>query len=337
MKNGKIQRDRSIRAGAVTSATLIACLGVGNSHGAAANPAQAYPVRPVRLVVPNSPGSGADVVSRLVAHKLTDSLGRQVVIDNRAGASGAIGSQIVAAAAPDGYTVLMITSEQAIISAMYEKPGFDLVNEFSGITLLATTPLILVVHPSVPVNSTAELIALAKGRSGELNYGSPGTGTTAHLATELLKSMTGINIVHVPYKGTGPAITDTIAGHVQIAMLVATALIPAIKSGKVKALAITSAKRASIAPELPTVAEAVPGYQWGGWYGFAVPRGTPPEIIGKLNAELVKAVKTTDFQEKLATLAAEPLGTTPKEFETHIRTQIEKMRHVIRVSGARRD
>jgi tripartite-type tricarboxylate transporter receptor subunit TctC len=307
------------------------------ASAAATDAAQGYPARPIRLVVPNSPGSGADVVSRLVAGKLTESLGRQVVIDNRAGAGGAIGSQIAAAAAADGYTLLMITSEQAIVSAMYEKPGFDLVNEFSGISLLATTPLILAVTPSLPVTSTAELIALAKGKPGQLNYGSAGTGTTSHLAAELFKSMTGTSIVHVPYKGTGPAVTDNIAGHVQVSMLAAAAVISSIRSGKLRALGITGAKRAAIAPDLPTIGETVPGYQWGGWYGLAVPRGTPRQIIAKLNAELVKAIKSADLQEKLMTLTVEPLGTPPEEFEAHIRAQIEKMRLVIKVSGARRE
>ncbi len=319
--------------GAVTS---IAVMG-WQAHAAGMDAARDYPARPIRLVVPNSPGSGADVVSRLVAAKLTESLGRQVVIDNRAGAGGAIGTQIAAVAAADGYTLLMITSEQAIVSAMYENPGFDLIKEFSGISLIGTTPLILVVNPSVPAMTTAEFIALAKAKPGQLNYSSAGSGTTSHLAAELFKSMAGINMVHVPYKGTGPALTDTIAGHVQANMLVATALIPSIKSGKLRALAITSAKRASIAPDLPTIGETVPGYQWGGWYGLAVPRGTPRPIIAKLNTTLVNAVKTADFQEKLATLAAEPLGTTPEEFEAHIRAQIEKMRLVIKVSGAKRD
>jgi tripartite-type tricarboxylate transporter receptor subunit TctC len=322
-------------AAALTLSPIAISATSGAAQAAATNAAQAYPARPIRIVAPNSPGSGADVVTRLVANKLTEAWGRQVVIDNRAGASGAIGTEIVAGAAPDGYTLLMITSQQAIVAAMYEKPSYDLSRDFSGISLLASTPLILVVNPAVPAMSTNDLIALAKAKPGQLNYGSPGTGTTSHLATELFKSLTGTDLVHVPYKGTGPALTDTMAGQVQLAMLVATALIPAIKSGKVRALGITSPKRTSLAPDLPTIAEAVPGYEWGGWYGLAAPRGTPPEIIAKLNAELLKALKTADFQEKLSVLGAEPLGTTPRDFEAYIRAQLQKMRLAIKVSGAR--
>jgi tripartite-type tricarboxylate transporter receptor subunit TctC len=297
----------------------------------------AYPTRPIRIVVPNSPGSGADVVSRLVGIRLTEALGQQMIIDNRAGASGSIATEIVARAAPDGYTLLMITSQQSIVAAMYEKLSYDLVKDFSPISLLASTPLILVVNPAVAVTSVKDLVALAKAKPGQLNYGSPGSGTASHLATELFRSMTGIKLMHIPYKGTGPALTDTIAGQVQLTILVATALLPSIKSGKVRALGVTSLKRTSLAPDLPTIAESVPGYEWSGWYGLVAPRGTPREIIARLNAEQIRALKTPEFQERLTSLGAEPLGTTPQEYASHIRTQVEKMRRAIKVSGARPD
>jgi tripartite-type tricarboxylate transporter receptor subunit TctC len=306
-------------------------------QAAAANSAQAYPTRPIRIVAPNSPGSGADVVARLVAIKLTEAWRQQVVIDNRAGASGNIGSEIVARATPDGYTLLMITSQQAINAAMFEKLNYDLVRDFSPISLLASTPLILVVNPAVAATSIKDLVALAKSKPGQLNYGSPGSGTAGHLAAELFKSMTGTNLVHIPYKGTTPALTDTMAGQVQLTVLVATALLPAIKSGKVRALGVTSLKRSSLAPDLPTIAETVPGYEWSGWYGLAAPAGTPREIIAKLNAEQIRALKTTEFQERLSGLGADPLGTTPQEYASHISTQVEKMHHAIKVSGARPD
>jgi len=298
---------------------------------------KAYPTRPIRIVAPNSPGSGADVVARLVAIKLTEAWGQQVVIDNRAGASGNIGSEIVARATPDGYTLLMITSQQAINAAMFEKLNYDLVRDFSPISLLASTPLILVVNPAVAATSIKDFIALAKSKPGQLNYGSPGSGTAGHLAAELFKSMTGTNLVHIPYKGTTPALTDTMAGQVQLTVLVATVLLPAIKTGKVRALGVTSLKRSSLAPDLPTIAETVPGYEWSGWYGLAAPAGTPREIIAKLNAEQIRALKTAEFQERLSGLGADPLGTTPQQYASHIRTQVEKMRLAIKVSGARPD
>jgi len=202
---------------------------------------------------------------------------------------------------------------------------------------LASTPLILVVNPAVAATSIKDFIAFAKSKPGQLNYGSPGSGTAGHLAAELFKSMTGTNLVHIPYKGTTPALTDTMAGQVQLTVLVATALLPAIKTGKVRALGVTSLKRSSLVPDLPTIAETVPGYEWSGWYGLAAPAGTPREIIAKLNAEQIRALKTAEFQERLSGLGADPLGTTPQEYASHIRTQVEKMRHAIKVSGARPD
>jgi len=298
---------------------------------------KSYPTRPIRIVALNTPGSGADVVSRLIAKKFTEAWGQQVVVDNRVGASGNIGTEIVARAAPDGYTLLMITSGQPIVVAMFEKLNFDLVRDFAPISLIASTPLILVVNPAVAAASVKEFIALAKSKPGQLNYGSPGSGTSSHLATELFKSMAGIDIVHVPYKGTTPAVTDTMAGQLHAGILVATALLPAIRAGKVRALGVTTLKRTALAPDLPTIAESVPGYEWSGWYGLAAPAGTPGEIIAKLNAEQIKLLRTAEFQERLLGLGAEPLGTTPQEYALHLRTQVEKMRHAIKVSGAHPD
>ncbi len=305
--------------------------------GAAANPAQAYPSKPIRIVVLNTPGSGADIVTRLVAKKFTDAWGQQVVVDNRAGASGNIGTEIVARAAPDGYTLLMITSGQPIVVAMFGKLNYDLIKDFAPISLLASTPLIMVVNPAVAATSVREFIALAKSKPGQLNYGSPGSGTSSHLATELFRSMAGVDIVHVPYKGTTPVVTDTMAGQVQVTVLVATAVLPAIRAGKVRALGVTTPKRTSLAPDLPTISESVPGYEWNGWYGLAAPAGTPGEIIAKLNAEQNRMLKTAEFQERLLVTGAEPLGTTPQEYASHIRVQLAKMRHAIKVSGARPD
>ena len=283
---------RTVIPNARTSIALLLWL-CGAVH-AAGGP---YPLRPIRIVVTNTAGSGADVMTRIVADRLTQALGQQIVIDNRAGASGNIGAEIVAHAAPDGYTLLMITSQQA--------------------------------------NAMRELIAYAKGKPGSINYGTPGTATASHLATELFRSMSGIEIVHVPYKGTPQALTDTMAGQLQLAVLVATAVIPSLKGGKIRALGVTSATRTQVAPDLPAIAETVPGYEWTGWYGLAAPAGTPRDIIARLNAEQRRLLKDTAFRERIGELGADPLGSTAVEYAEHIRRQIETMRRAVKVSGLR--
>jgi len=298
-----------------------------------------YPQRPVRIVVTNTAGSGADVMTRIFADRLGVALGQQMVIDNRAGASGNIGAEIVSHAAPDGYTLLMITSQQANAAALVQNPrkalGYDLVADFAPISLVASTPLILVVNAALPVANIRELIAHAKAKPGSINYGTPGTGTASHLATELFRSMSGIEIVHVPYKGTPQALTDTMAGQLQLAVLVATAVMPALKGGKVRALGVTSAKRTQIAPEVPAIAETVPGYEWSGWYGLAAPVGTPRAIIDRLNAEQLRLLKDGAFRERIAELGADALGTTSAEYAEHIRREIDMMRRAVKVSGLR--
>ncbi len=325
---------RTVIANARTSIALLLWL-CGAVH-AAGGP---YPLRPIRIVVTNTAGSGADVMTRIVADRLTQALGQQIVIDNRAGASGNIGAEIVAHAAPDGYTLLMITSQQANAAALVENRrkslGYDLAADFAPISLIASTPLILVVNAALPVNNMRELIAYAKGKPGSINYGTPGTGTASHLATELFRSMSGIEIVHVPYKGTPQALTDTMAGQLQLAVLVATAVIPSLKGGKIRALGVTSATRTQVAPDLPAIAETVPGYEWTGWYGLAAPAGTPRDIIVRLNAEQLRLLKDTAFRERIGELGADPLGSTAAEYAEHIRRQIETMRRAVKVSGLR--
>ncbi len=309
---------------------MVLLAGAGANARAAEAP---YPVRPIRIVVTNTAGSGADVVTRIVADRLTQALGQQIVIDNRAGASGNIGAEIVARAAPDGYTLLMVTSQQANAAALSDKLGYDLVRDFAPVSLLASTPLILVVNAALPVGNIRELIAYAKSKPGSINYGTPGTGTASHLATELFRSMSGIELVHVPYKGTPQALTDTMAGQLQLTVLVATAVIPSLKVGKIRALGVTSAKRTQLAPDLPAIAETVPGYEWTGWYGLAAPAGTPREIVARINAEQLHMLKNVEFRARLAELGADALGSTPREYAEHIRRQIDKMRKAIRVSG----
>ena len=304
---------------------------------ALAAPVDEYPKRPIRVVVPNTAGSGLDAVSRLIAGRFTAAWGQQVVIDNRAGAGGNIGTEIVARAAPDGYTLLMMTSLNPILYAMYEKQSYDLVKSFSPISLLASTPVFVLVNPAVAAHSMRELIALAKARPGQLNYGTPGSGSSSHLATEMLKSMAGIDLLHVPYKGTTPVVIDTMSGQLQLTALVAPALLPSIRAGKLRALGVSSLQRTALAPEMPAIAETVPGYEWTGWYGLVAPAGTPRAIINKLNREQTQALQTVEFSQQMSNLGADAMGTTPEEFALHIRAQLVKMRVAIKVSGARAD
>jgi tripartite-type tricarboxylate transporter receptor subunit TctC len=329
-----VQRITGISAISSVAAGCVVAVALGAAVTAFAADAP-YPARPVRIVVTNTAGSGADVVTRLVGDRLTRAWGQQVVVDNRAGASGNLGAEIVARAAPDGYTLLMVNSQHANAAALGGKLGYDLTRDFSHITLLASTPLILFVNAGVPAANMRELIALAKAKPGTLNFGSPGTGTASHLATELLRSMAGIELVHVPYKGTPQALTDTMAGQMQLSVLVATAVIPSLKGGKIRALGVTSAARTPLAPELPAIAETVPGYEWTGWYGISAPAGAPRALVTGINAALLELLKNAEFRERLGDLGADPLGSTPQEFAEHIRRQIDKMRQAVKISELR--
>lgn len=297
--------------------------------------AQAYPIRPIRIVVSTTPSSGPDVLARLVGAKLTEALGQQVVVDNRAGASGNIGAEIAARAAPNGYTLMIATSSHVIVNALFEKLNYSLVRDFSPISLLGRTPFILGVHPSIPATSVKELVALAKSKPGELRYGSGGVGTPPHLATEILKTMTGINLAHVPYKGITPAIIDLMSGEIQILIAVVPAISSMVKSGKVRGLAVTTSQRTPLAPDLPAIAETVPGYEVLGWYGLVAPAGTPGPIISKLNGIVVAAVKASELGERLSGVGTEPIGSSAEEFASHIRAELEKMRRAIKASGTR--
>ena len=297
--------------------------------------AQQYPTKPLRIIVMNTPGSGADIVTRLIAAKMSESLGQQVVVDNRAGASGNIGSEIAARAAPDGYTLAMITSQQPKVVALFDKLPYDLVNDFAPISLLASAPYFVIVNPAVAATTVKELVALAKSKPGSLSYGSAGSGSAPHLATEVFKSMTAINLLHVPYKGTTPALTDTMAGQIQMTVLVAPLVLPAVKAGKVRALGVTSSRRSALAPDIPTVAESVPGYEWSGWYGLVAPAKTDAAIIQKLNAGQNQAIKSVEFKERLAGVGAEPIGGTPAEYGAHIKTQLDKMKLAIKLAGVK--
>lgn len=298
--------------------------------------AQAWkPTRPVRVVVMSTPSSGPDILARLLSPKFAEAFGQQMVIDNRAGASGIIGAEIGAKAAPDGHTLTLATSQIVIVSVLYKTLPFDLQRDFAPISLLGSTPFIFVVNPSVPARDVRELIALLKSKPGQMRYGSGGSGSPPHLAAERFKSITATAIEHVPYKGVAPALADTISGQLQMTISVVPMIMPHIKAGRVRALGVTSLARTPLAPELPTIAETVPGYEVTGWYGLLAPAKTPKHIITILNGEFVKALKSPEVLEKLAGLGAEAKGTTAEEFSAHLQAETEKMRAAVKASGAK--
>lgn len=300
---------------------------------------QAYPTKPIRMICPFPPGGTTDVVARLVAQKLTEAWGQQVVVDNRPGAGGIIGTEIVAKAAPDGYTVLLgsITTH-AVNPALYKKLNFDPVKDFAPVSLVVSSPQLLAVHPSVAAKSVKELIALAKAKPGQLNYASAGTGTSPHLTFELFKSMAGIDVVHVPYKGTGPAITDLIGGQVQMMITGVVALMPHVKSGKLRGLGVTSAKRVAALPDLSTIIESgIPGFDVSSWFGVFLPGGTPKPIIAKMNAEIRKILEVPEVRQRLIGQGADPASNTPEEFAAYVKAEMARWGKVVRDTGAKAD
>ena len=297
-------------------------------------PAQTYPARPVRVVVPQSPGGSTDLVARAVAQRMTESLGQNVIVDNRPGAGSINGTDMVAKAAPDGHTVLAVAASFTINPAVRKKLPFDPVSDFTPVTQLVTLPHILVLHPSVPATSVKEFIALAKSRPGELNYGISGIATSTHMAGELFMHMTGIRMVGIPYKGGAPGMTALLGGQIQLYFATISTAIPHIRSGKLRALAVTTAKRSVAAPEYPTIAEAgVPGYEHASWVGFLAPAGLPQTVLSRLNGESAKAVQSQDIRALLLRDGLEPVGNSPREFERIIKTEIAKWNKVARVAN----
>ena len=293
-----------------------------------------YPSRPVRIVVPSPPGGGTDIVARVLAQHFAKSFGQQFFVENKPGAGNMIGIEAVARSAPDGYTLLMTASTLALNSVLFKKVPYDPVRDFAPITLTATAPNVLLVHPSVPAQSLAEFIALAKAKPGALSYGTPGIGTSPHLSMELLKSMAGIDLQHVPYKGTAAAVTDVIGGQIAATFSNALTAKPQVDAGRVRALAITGPRRIEALPGVPPVAEAgVPGYEAMQWYGLLAPAGTPAAIIERLNAEALKALRSVEMKERLAADGAEPLGGSPAEFAALIRRELDKWTRVARAAG----
>ena len=301
--------------------------------------AQTYPTKPIRLVVPFPPGGATDILARDVAQKLTEAWGQSVIVDNRPGAGGNIGSELVAKSAPDGYTLEMGTvGTHAINASLYAKMPYDHVKDFTPVILVAGVPNVLVVNPSVPANSVADLIAYAKANPGKLNFASSGNGTSIHLSGELFKVMAGVQITHIPYKGSAPALQDLLAGQVQMMFDNLPPSLPQIKAGKLRALAVTSATRAPALPEVPTLAESgLPGFEASSWFGILVPAGTPAPIVAKLNAEIAKWLATPEAKEKLAKQGANAAGGTPDDFAKHIAAETAKWAKVVKDSGAKID
>ena len=306
---------------------------------AATASAQSYPVKQIRFVVPFPPGGPADILSRTIGQSLAETWAQQVVIDNRAGAGGNIGAEIVAKAPPDGYTMLMgFVGTHAINSSLYRTLPFDAVKDFEPVALVAMVTIILVVHPSLPVKSVKELIALAKAHPGELSFGSPGNGTPQHLAGELFNTMTSVKMVHVPYKGAVPALTDLLGGRLSMIFSSMPPALPHVQSGKLRALGVTSATRSPAAPDVPTIAQSgLKGYEVINWYGVLVPAKTPKEIVGKLNGEVVRIMNLPAVKERLAAQGAETYTSTPEKFADMIRTETEKWAKVVKFSGAQLD
>jgi tripartite-type tricarboxylate transporter receptor subunit TctC len=300
--------------------------------------AQDYPTKPIRWIVPFPPGGAMDVIARTLGQKMSESLGQQLVVDNRPGAGGLIGSDLVAKAAPDGYTVLIVSVGQAVNPSLYPKMPFDPIKDFEPVSLVAIVPNVLVVNPSVKANSVMDLIALAKAQPSKLTYASAGNGTSIHLAGELFAEMAKVDILHVPYKGSGPAVTDLIGGQVDLMFDSVTSAKPHIQAGKLRALGVTTAKRSSALPDVPTISESgLKGYEMSPWFAVFVPAKTPKPVVERLHSEITKAMKIPDVQTRFAAIGAEPLGSTPGELSAYLKAETERWTKIIRERGIKAD
>ena len=312
-------------------AVLATLLGAGVSSLALA---QNYPAKPVRFFVPFPPGGGNDTIARLVAQKLSSALGQQVIVDNRPGAGGTIGAEVAARAPADGYAMFLAgVATHGINPNLRKKLPYDALKDFDAVSLIASAPLLVVVHPSLPVKSVKDLVAIAKARPGQINYASNGAGGSSHLGVELFNMMSGTRMVHVPYKGLAPALTDLLSGEVQVMFSSAVAMLPQVKSGRLRAIAMTGSRRSPAIPTVPTVAESgVPGYETGSWYGVVVPAGTPKAAIDRLSREIQTIVKSQEVTSRLNEEAVIPVGSTPEAFDKHIRAELARWSKVIRAA-----
>lgn len=299
-------------------------------HCAAAQP---YPAHPVRIIAASTPGSGPDVVARLIAQKFAERLGQQVIVVNRPGVGGNLGGEAASRAAPDGYTLLLAMASHAIGMTLYKKPGYDLQRDFAAVAPIATTPFILVTHPKLPATSVKELIALARAHPGELLFGSGGAGTPPHLCTEMFKSAARISFVHVPYKGITPALVDLYGGQLHAAFSSMPAAMPFVRSARLRALAVTAPHGSPMAPGIPSVAETLPGFNVVGWYGLVVPTGTPPDVVARLHSVTENILGAADMMGRLRSLGAEPILGTPTSFSAFIKAEMKKWGKAVKDSG----
>jgi tripartite-type tricarboxylate transporter receptor subunit TctC len=293
----------------------------------------AFPDRPIRLIIGSAPGSGPDIISRVMAERLYKAWGQRVVVDSRPGAAGTISAELALRGAPDGYTWMMLTSQLLVASRVFPNLKFDLDRDFASISLIGTVPFVLMVNPQVPAKSVADLVALAKKSPGALRYGSAGTGASEHLCGVMLNRLTGTDMLHVPYKGVAQAIADTIANEVQLTYAVVPAAQPAIQGGRLRALGVTSSKRAPLLPGVPAIAETVPGYEMLGWYSLVAPTGTPNDVLVKASAEVVRAVKEPEFAEQLKGLGIETVGSTRSELDAFRRSQTARIAELVKAAG----
>ena len=307
-------------------------------HAALSAQAQSYPSKPVRMVIPYPPGGGTDIVARPLAQLMSASLGQPLVIENRSGANGNIGMEAVAKAPPDGYTLIFaITAQLAVNPSLYPKLPYDMARDYAPISLVGIAPYLLVAHPALPVRSVKELVALARAQPDALRYGTAGNGSCSHLAGEMLNMMAGVKSVHIPYKGGAPALTDLVAGQLQLSYLTYASTNNFIRVGRLRALGVTTAKRSAALPDLPAIAETVPGYDSAVWYGALAPAGTPPDIIARLNREFNAALKNNELRQRLIPEAFEPLGTTPEYLGDYIKSEIARWARVVKATGMKID
>lgn len=316
---------------AAAIATLAACSGLLPALEAAA---QTYPTRAVRLIIPQSAGSATDTVARMIGTRLAEKFGQPVVHENRVGAGGIIGVELMAKAAPDGYTIAIVSATHAVNPSLRRNLPYDSIADFAPVTMATAQPYVMLAHPSLPAKNVRELVALARSRPGQINYASSGAGTLGHLGFELLKTTASVNMVHVPYKGIVPAITDIVGGHVSLLYSTVVSGMPQVNAGKLRALAVSSIKRAQVAPGVPTVAESgFPGYDVSGWYGILAPAKTPPDIVNRLNSEIVTILRSPAAAERLAMDGSEAVGNTPEQFAAHIKSEIAKWGKVVKAAG----
>ncbi len=322
-------------SGKLIRSIALACAGASTVH---AQSLATFPSKPARIIVPFAPGGGTDLMGRTLAQKLSEMWGAQVLVDNRPGGGTVIGSDLVAKAAPDGHTLLLTANTHSTNPALHAKLPYDTLRDFAGITQLASSPMLVAVHPSLPVRSIKELIALARERPGQLSFSTSGNAGPQHLAGELFKTTAGVQMTHIPYKGSAPAITDLIAGHVQLTFGSTFNVVPQVKGGRLRALAVTTAKRAAQLPELPTVAEAgVPGYEATTWYGLFTTGGTPRNIVARLNTDVVRVLKMLDVIDRLTRDGSDAVGSEPAAIDAHVRGEIEKVRRIVKAAGMRLD